>query len=388
MPRALVPLLAITFVDVLGFTMLIPLLPFYAEHFGASPTTIGALTSTVAVCSLVSSPFWGWLSDRIGRKGVLIAAQVAGFLGFTLLVWGTALWTVFVARAVEGLGGGGIGVTQAYITDVTTPANRARAFGLLGATFGLGFLIGPALAGALVRFGYRVPFVVAAAFALLTVVLTYAVLPESKGAVKIAPTFAEVRASLTSPLLGRLVLTQFAFAIAFTSWVAVFALFAERVAGFDAARTSTLFIVSAIVAIVVQTALIGRIVDRWGEGRIAIAGILLSAAAYAGVGFVTTPLGLYAFVMVWSLAGALIRPSLATLVSGAAPPAQRGTILSVNDSLNNVAFASAPFVSTGVLQINPHLSGIFAAVFSVVALAIGYKVFIAPRPNEAEEVAA
>jgi DHA1 family tetracycline resistance protein-like MFS transporter len=388
MPRALVPLLAITFVDVLGFTMLIPLLPFYAEKFGASPTTIGALTSTVAVCSLVSSPFWGWLSDRIGRKGVLIAAQVAGFLGFTFLAAGTALWTVFVARAVEGLGGGGIGVTQAYITDVTTPATRARAFGLLGATFGLGFLIGPALAGALVRFGYRVPFAVAAAFALLTVVLTYVVLPESKGAVKIAPTFAEVRASLTSPLLGRLILTQFAFAIAFTSWVAVFALFAERVAGFDAARTSTLFIVSAIVAIVVQAALIGRIVDRWGEGRVAVAGILLSAAAYAGVGFVTTPLALYAFVMVWSLAGALIRPSLATLVSGAAPPAQRGTILSVNDSLNNVAFAVAPFVSTGVLQINPHLSGIFAAVFSLVAVAIGYKVFIAPRPIEVDEAAA
>ena len=102
MPRALLPLLAITFVDVLGFTILIPILPFYAEHFGASPTTIGAIYATVALCSLVSSPFWGRLSDTIGRKGVLIAAQVAGFLGFSLLAWGNALWTIFVARAIEG----------------------------------------------------------------------------------------------------------------------------------------------------------------------------------------------------------------------------------------------------------------------------------------------
>ncbi len=105
MPRALVPLLAITFVDVLGFTILIPILPFYAEHFGASPTIVGAIYATVAVCSLVSSPFWGRLSDRIGRKGVLIAARVACLLGFSLLAAGTALWTAFVACRIEGLGG-------------------------------------------------------------------------------------------------------------------------------------------------------------------------------------------------------------------------------------------------------------------------------------------
>ena len=121
---------------------------------------------------------------------------------------------------------------------MTTPQNRARAFGLIGATFGLGFLIGPALAGALVRFGYQVPFLVAAALALLTVVMTLALLPESKGAVQTAPSFAEIRASLAEPRLGRLILTQFAFAITFTSWVTVFALFAERVLGFGPTQTS------------------------------------------------------------------------------------------------------------------------------------------------------
>jgi DHA1 family tetracycline resistance protein-like MFS transporter len=387
MPRALVPLLAITFVDVLGFTILIPILPFYAEHFGASPTTVGAVYSTVALCALVSSPFWGRLSDRIGRKGVLIAAQVAGLLGFSLLAAGTALWTVFVARGIEGLGGGGLGVTQAYITDVTTPSNRARAFGMLGATFGLGFLIGPVVSGSLVQFGYWVPFTVAAALQLLTIIMTVWWLPESKGAVKTAPTLAEIRTSLREPVLGRLILTQFAFAIAFTAWITVFALWAERVLGFDARQTSYIFIASSIVSIAVQTLLIGPLVDRYGEGRIAIAGFICAAVAYVGVGFVTTVPVLYAFVALWALSSALIRPSLGALLSGAAPPAQRGTILSVNDSLNNVAFLISPFISTGILWVNPHFTGIVPAVFACVALVIGYRLLVTSRPAEGTSAA-
>jgi DHA1 family tetracycline resistance protein-like MFS transporter len=373
---------------VLGFTILIPILPFYAEHFGASPTTVGAIYSTVAVCSLLSSPFWGRLSDRIGRKGVLVAAQVAALLGFAMLTAGTALWTVFVARAIEGLGGGGFGVTQAYVTDVTTPANRARAFGLVGATFGLGFLIGPATAGVLVRFGYRVPFALAAALAPVTVILTVVWLPESKGEVKTTPSLAEIRASLRSPLLGRLILTQFAFALGFTSWVTVFALYAERVYHFGPSQTASIFVVSSIVSIVVQTAFIVRLVDRYGEGRVAILGFVCATIAYAAVGFATTIAGLFAFVVLWSLSSSLIRPSLGALISGAAPPAQRGTILSINDSLNWTAFLLAPFLSTATLTLNPRLVGIVPSLFACVALAIGYRLFVAPPPvAEAVEAA-
>lgn len=382
MPRALLPLLAITFVDILGFTLLIPILPFYAEKLGANPTVVGAIYATVALCSLVSSPFWGNLSDRIGRKRVLLAAQVFAFLGFVFLASGTALWTVFVARGIEGLGGGGLGVTQAYVTDVTTPQNRARAFGLIGATFGLGFLIGPALAGMLVRFGYHVPFALAAGLALLTIVLTIVLLPESRGAVKTAPTLAEIRASLRSPVLGRLILTQFAFAIAFTSWVTVFALWAERAIGFGPQQTSTIFIVSSIVGIIVQLQFIGRLVDRFGEGRVALAGLALAAIAYAGVGFITVPFAIYGFVVLWSLGGALTRPALGALISSAAPASQRGTILSVNDSLNNLAFVIAPFVSTSVLQLNPHFTGIVPTTFSCVAIAIGYRLMARPLPPD------
>jgi DHA1 family tetracycline resistance protein-like MFS transporter len=327
------------------------------------------------------------LSDRIGRKGVLIAAQVAGLLGFSLLAAGTALWTVFVSRAIEGLGGGGLGVTQAYVTDVTTPANRARAFGLIGATLGAGFLIGPALAGVLVRYGYRVPFAVAAGLQLITVILTLVLLPDSKGAVKTAPTFAEIRASLRSPLLGRLLLTQFTFWISFTSWVTVFALFTERVLGYGPAQTSYLFIVSSIVSIGIQAGLIGRLVDRHGEGRIAVAGLCCAVTAYASVFFVTTSLALYAWIVLWSLSSALLRPALGALIAEAAPEGQRGTILSVGDSLNGVAFLIAPLVATAVIGVNPRLVGIMPFAFVCIALAIGYRVFTSPRTAQAVEIA-
>ena len=383
MSRALVPLLAITFVDVLGFTILIPILPFYAEHFGASPRTIGALYATVGLCSLVSSPLWGRLSDRIGRKGVLLAAQIAGFAGFSLLAASGTLEMVFLARAIEGLGGGGLGVTQAYVTDVTTPANRARAFGMLGATFGLGFLIGPALAAVLVPFGYRVPFAVAAALALLTCVLTVFLLPESRGPVLAAPSLAAIRDSLTSPRLGRLILTQFFFAITFTAWVSVFALFAERVLGFGAQQTTSIFVISAVVGIIIQAGLIGRLVDRFGEGRIAVTGLTCAFAAYAGIGFVHTPLALYAFVVLWSCSGALIRPSLGSLISAAAPEDQRGTILSVNDALGNVAFVVAPFISTSVLTVNPAWSGAVSAVFAAAAIICGAPLLLAKHVRSA-----
>ncbi|HTW84171.1 MAG TPA: MFS transporter [Candidatus Sulfotelmatobacter sp.] len=380
MPRALLPILAITFVDILGFTLLIPLLPFYATTLGASPVVVGAIYATVAVCSLLSSPLWGRLSDRIGRRGVLLAAQVAALIGFVLLASSNTLWMIFVARAIEGLGGGGLGITQAYVTDVTAPEQRARAFGLVGATFGLGFLIGPATAGLLVRFGYHVPFAAAAGLELITVMLTLTLLPESRGAVTTLPPLREVKRSLTTAPLGRLVLTQFAFSIGFTSWIGGFALFAQRVLGFGPERTSQVYILFAVVGIVVQVALIGRLVAWLGEGRVALAGFACAILAYATVAFIDRAAFFYPFIVLWSISGSLIRPTLGSLIADAAPGDQRGTILSINDSLNNVAFIVGPLIATRVLMAAPHLTGIVPAFFSAVALALGLGLLMrAPR---------
>jgi MFS family permease len=311
---------------------------------------------------------------------VLLAGQVAAVIGFVLLATSGTLWMIFVARAIEGLGGGGLGVTQAYVTDVTRPDQRARAFGLIGATFGLGFLIGPATAGLLVRFGYHTPFTLAAALELLTMVLTLTLLPESRGAVRVLPSLGEVRRSLTTPPLGRLIVTQFAFAIAFTSWVGVFALYAQREFGYGPEATSRIFVVSSIVGIAVQAGLIGRLVERYGEGFVALIGFGCSIVAYAAIGFATTTWQVFAFVVLWSFAGALIRPSIGSLISQASPEDQRGTILSVNDSFNNVAFIIGPLVATRVLMAAPRLTGVVPTFFSLLALTLSLGLLVrAPR---------
>jgi MFS transporter, DHA1 family, tetracycline resistance protein len=377
--KALIPILGITLVDVLGFTMLIPILPYYAEHYGASPVAIGLIYSTVALCALFASPLWGRLSDRIGRKGVLLAAQVASAAGFLLLGIGGALWVIYVARAIEGLGGGGLGVTQAYVSDVTTPQERARAFGLVGATFGVGFLIGPALSGTLVRFGYAVPLFLGAALAITTVFLTIYLLPESHTPVAATVSFKTIVSALRAPDLGTLLLTQFAFSFAFYSWISIFALFVERVLGFGPSQSSFLFVISAIIGIVVQALLIGKLVDRFSEGRIAIAGLSCAIAGYAGVSYVSSTATLLPALMLWALSGALIRPSFTALISRAAPAPIRGALFGVNDSLGNVAFLIAPLVATTVFTQNVHAVGIVPVLASVAALAIGWRVFVRPR---------
>ena len=383
MPKALIPILAITAVDVLGFTILIPLLPFYAEKYGATPFIIGAIYATVALFSLVSSPFWGRISDKIGRKGVLLVSQIAAFIAFVLLGIGGSLTIIFIARAIEGIGGGTIGVTQAYVADVTEPKDRAKAFGLVGATFGFGFLIGPALAGYLVRFGYPVPLFTAAGLALVTIFLTIFLLPESKQPVATAPSIAQIVASLRMADLGTLLRSQFCFSLAFAMWVSVFALFAERALNFNASQTSTIFVVSAVVGIVVQAGLIGRLVERFGEGRLAMTGFASLALGYGSVFFVHSLAALLVIVFFWSLGGALLRPTMSSLISQNAPADQRGTILGVNDSLGNVAFVISPFISTKILTLDANWVGFAPAIMALVGLAIGYRLFMRPKSLEA-----
>jgi MFS family permease len=383
--KALIPILGITLVDVLGFTMLIPILPYYAEHYGASPVAVGAIYSTVALCALFASPLWGRLSDRIGRKGVLLAAQCASALGFLLLGLGGALWVIYVARAIEGLGGGGLGVTQAYVSDVTTPQERARAFGLVGATFGIGFLIGPAVSGILVRFGYAVPLFLGAALAITTVFLTIFLLPESRKPVETTGSLQTIVTALRAPNLGTLLLAQFAFSFAFYSWISIFALFVERVLGYGPSQSSAIFVVSALIGIVIQAFLIGKLVDRFGEGRIAITGLLCAAAGYAFIPYVATTPELFVVVVLWAVSGALIRPSFTALISRAAPAEVRGALFGVNDSLSNLAFIIAPIAATVILTRNVHAVGLLPLAGSLAALAIGYRLFT--RPGTAAEPA-
>src|ERR1700694_839495 len=178
----LLPILGITFIDILGFSILIPLLPFFVKRFGAPDVAVGAVFATYSLCQLVAGPLWGNVSDRIGRKMVLIVSQIGSTIAWTLLAFAPSIPWVLFSRALEGLSGGNIGVTQAYVGDLVEPKRRGEAFAYVGAAFAAGFVFGPATGGWLAgRYGFAVPFLVAAALQVLTLVLTIFMLPESRG---------------------------------------------------------------------------------------------------------------------------------------------------------------------------------------------------------------
>ena len=369
--KKLAPILAITFVDVLGFTLLIPLLPYYAEHYGASPIVVGSIVTTVAFFALIFAPIWGRISDRIGRKRVLIASQLIATLSYALLAIGGSLAMIFIARAIEGIGGANIGVTQSYVADLTEPKDRARAFAMVGAAFGTGFVFGPAVGGLLVRFGYAVPFAVAAALQLFTIVLTLTILPESHEPIERPATLADIAGSLAVPRLRNLLLQSLFFGLSFTMWVTVFALFVERVLGFGPSQTSLLYVIPGVIGVLVQIFLVGRLTDRFGPRNVAIAGLSFGVLGMAYIGFVRDLPSFMISLTLWSFAGALVRPTLGALISQAAPADQRGTILGANDSLNSLAFIVGPLISTAMLTRNVHLVGILPVVCGLIAIAVG-----------------
>ncbi len=236
----LLPIFLIVLVDVLGFTIVIPLLGFYAEKFGASPLVATTLVSVYALCSLLSTPIIGNLSDRYGRRRMLLISQTGTLAGFLMLADSSALWMVFAGRILDGLTAGNLSIAQAYISDHTTPDNRAKAFGIIGIAFGVGFMFGPGIGGVLAEYGLHVPFLAAAALSLLSIICTYTLLGKEKppqrdaegplpggrrpGALDIATYIQYFR----RPLLGRLYLQFFLFTFAFSCFTSGFALFAER----------------------------------------------------------------------------------------------------------------------------------------------------------------
>jgi DHA1 family tetracycline resistance protein-like MFS transporter len=169
----------IVFIDLLGFSIILPLLPFYAETFGASPTVVGLLVAIYAAAQMVGSPILGRLSDKFGRRPILLVSIFGSALGFIFLGIANSLLVLFFARFFDGITGGNISVAQAYITDVTDEKNRSRGLGLIGAAFGLGFIIGPALGGVLSQWGYAVPAFAAAGVAFVNLGMVWFWLPES-----------------------------------------------------------------------------------------------------------------------------------------------------------------------------------------------------------------
>ncbi len=369
----LLPILGITFIDILGFSILIPLMPYFVKHFGASDIVVGGLFATFALCQFVGGPIWGNVSDRIGRKRVLIVSQVGATIGWTMLAFAPTIAWVFAARIVEGFSGGNISVTQAYVSDLVEPAKRGRAFSYIGAAFSAGLIFGPLSGGYLVaRYGYSVPFLLAAALQVVTLIVTVLILPESRhaNADEKPASLADIRLSLFDQRVAPVMWQKLVFSLGLYGWFSVFTLVLQAQFGFDAAGASYFFTAFGLASVVIQIGVVGRVTDALGDRRASNIGFVALLIAFAIVPFAhAIPLAV-AMIVMFSLGLALVNATIPALLSANAPDNMRGTILGAASSLESVSGVFMPVLSTWVLQ-SAGVAPAIAITFGLTAAALG-----------------
>jgi DHA1 family tetracycline resistance protein-like MFS transporter len=371
---ALLPILGITFIDILGFSIIIPILPYYVRHFGASYVVVGLLFSTFAFCQFVAGPIWGNVSDRIGRKMVLIVSQAGASIGWAMLAFAPTLEWVFAARVIEGFSGGNISVTQAYVADRVEPHQRSRAFAYIGAAFSAGLVLGPLFGGVLFdRFGYRMPFLLATALQVVTLLLTIGFLPENvAGDRGRAPTFGDLVRSLGDARVSPILVQKLAFSLGLYGWFAAFALVVKALLGFGPAQTSYVFVAFGLASVVFALAVVGWLSDRLGARSTSNVGFLAAVVYFLTVPFVRDAATLVAAMALFAFALSVANATLAALLTSASPERARGTILGVGSSLDAVAGILMPAVSTTVLgAYGTAPTAAISAFFCAVALGLG-----------------
>lgn len=370
------------FIDLVGFGIIIPLSPFLARKFAATPTQIGLLMSVYSFCQFVFSSFWGSLSDRIGRRPVILISLLGGALSYLAFAFAGSLWMLFVARALAGLFGGNISTAHAYIADVTDASNRSKGMGLLGAAFGLGFIFGPLLGGVLTIAGRQLgsepplgesfPALGAAAICFANFLLAVFVLKESlpqelRGQAKAhAGRFAGIALQMRRPLVRTLILTFFLSGLAMAQMeVMLFPFMAERF-GWDQARSSYGFAYVGVMMVFTQGYLIRKWMPRFGEPRLLSAGLLLFAISLFGIAFAGSIPMMAVVMTVLAIGNGLMRPPNLGMISLLTPASEQGAALGVTNSLASLgrilgpviggflyerAGNGAPFVSAGILAV-------------------------------------
>jgi DHA1 family tetracycline resistance protein-like MFS transporter len=337
----------IVFIDLLGFGVMIPQLPFYGLHFGLNGFGVATMLACYSVAQFVSSPLLGRLSDRVGRRPVLLVSLAVSALAYCWLGFADAAWMLFAARLIAGAGAGNIAAAQAYIADVTPPERRAKGMGMIGAAFGLGFTVGPALGGLAARLDPAAPAFIAAGLSVIAFLLTLARLKESlPEASRNAPPrpgrLAVAREALSRPVLRELILLLFVTIGAFAGMETTFALWANQVFGWGSWEVGLNFFFVGVVLVVVQGGLIGWLSRRLGEARLLTAGALSIMLGLAGLPLVhAIPLLLVVNLLLAAGMG-LLNPSLNSLISRQARIDEQGGILGVSQSASSLARAAAP----------------------------------------------
>jgi DHA1 family tetracycline resistance protein-like MFS transporter len=343
------------FIDLVGFGIIIPVLPLYAEHFHASPVAIGWLTGIYSGMQIIFTPILGKLSDRFGRRPVLIVSIAGTAIGFALMGMATALPLLFVARILAGITGGNISIPQAYIADVTAPEQRSRAMGMIGAAFGLGFTFGPLIGGVMSRISYSAPFYFAAGLAVANAVLVYLILPESltrehRAKPHADASIAEVFRHGRGGMFAIVAATYFFLIAGFSIMTTLFALFTEKRFGYDARANGYIFAFIGILAVIIQGGLIGRLVKIFGEVTLTRAGMLLTTASLALLPFSSNLTFLLLACAGLSFGSGLASPPLSGLASQMIDRSWQGRALGVMQSAGSAGRLLGPLLGGWLLM--------------------------------------
>ncbi len=381
MKRSPLAIIFITvFIDLVGFGIVLPLLPYYAESYGATALMVGLLSTSYSFMQFVFTPMWGRLSDRFGRRPLILLSLTGSCLGF--LVFGLArnLLFLFIGRMIAGIAGAIIPTTNAYIADVTTPENRAKGMGLIGAAFGLGFILGPAIGGLLAPYGYDKPALLASAMAGLNLVFAYFKLPESltdeirKRARKRSFNLQTLIEALRHPRIGLLLVMYFVITFAFSNMEATFGLLNEHLYGLNARQTGYLFTLIGVLISLMQGVLVGRLVKMWGESRCIVVGTF---TMIFGLGLMPFAPGIGFYCMIIALLSfgtGVNNPAIAGLLSRSTHEDEQGGIMGIAQSMASLGRILGPvwggYVFGAIGFRWPFLS---AAVFMVLAFLFSLK---------------
>jgi MFS transporter, DHA1 family, tetracycline resistance protein len=377
--RPLVIIFLTIFVNLIGFGIIVPLLPFYAETFGASPLTIGFLFAVFSLCQLVSAPALGDLSDRYGRRPVLVFSLAGTVVSFVMLAVAHSIAGLFAARIVDGLSGGNISTARAYVADITDPKDRARAYGLIGAAFGLGFILGPAISGVLARVSYTAPIWAAAAITLVATAMALMWLPETvhRAHAGTGNPFRYLPELLRRPIVSRVLAIDFLYWFSFSVFQTTFALFAARRFGLDAPSTGYFLAAFGLLGAVIQGGMIRPIVRRLGD------------RPTFRLGLVCASIGLVAAAAVHSIAGFAVslvplafgigfgHPTMSSLVSLVARGDEQGRVQGAASAVESLGRVAGPIWGNASLQhAGEGVPYISAAVFLLctLLLSVGFPI--------------
>jgi MFS transporter, DHA1 family, tetracycline resistance protein len=353
----LASILSIVFIDLIGFGMIIPILPLYALRFQATEWQIGLLLACYSFMQFLASPVLGWFSDRYGRKPVLLCSLIGSATGYILMANATSLAMLFLARILAGVAGASVGTASAYIADITPPENRSKRIGLIGAAFGIGFVLGPAIGGILSQWSVIAPFWFAAVLSISNAVLMWFVLPEpdrhaarQRGPANLKQTFEEAG----SWRLGVITLIYFVGIAGFAIVTVIFPQVSHRRFSLNQSQISFIFVMVGLIGAAIQGGGIGRLVKRFGDVNLAIAGFAIMAVSMIMMPLAgSVPLFLL-FTAVLAVGNSLSQPTVNAIASKGASAALQGRVLGVVQSAGSLGRVFGP-VLAGFLLSGDHL---------------------------------